>query len=102
MNRKEFIESEIRNFPNDPLNYYLLAIEYKKMEAYDSFEATMENLLVQFPDYMPTYYLFAEYLFDRNLEEKATLIAQQGIGHAKEAKNQKLVNELEQLINLSA
>jgi len=101
MNRKEFIESEIRNFPNDPLNYYLLAIEFRKLELYDSFEATMENLLVHFPAYMPTYYLYTEYLFDRNHEQKATQIAEQGIAYARQAKNQKLVNELEQLINLS-
>jgi hypothetical protein len=101
MNRKEFIESEIRNFPNDPLNYYLLAIEFRKVELYDSFEATMEKLLVQFPAYMPTYYLYAEYLYDRDQEQKATQIAEQGIVLARQAKNQKLVNELEQLINLS-
>jgi hypothetical protein len=50
---------------------------------------------------MPTYYLYAEYLFDRNHEQKATQIAEQGIAYARQAKNQKLVNELEQLINLS-
>jgi hypothetical protein len=101
MNRKEFIESEIKNFPNDPLNYYLLAIEFRKIEEYASFEATMENMLIQFPGYMPTYYLYAEYLFDVNQEQKATQIAQQGIKLALQNQNQKLVKELEQLINLS-
>lgn len=101
MNRKEFIESEIKNFPNDPLNYYLLAIEFKKIEEYASFEATMENMLIQFPEYMPIYYLYAEYLFDVNQEQKATQIAKQGIKLALQNQNQKLVKELEQLINLS-
>jgi hypothetical protein len=30
MNRKEFIEEEIKKEPNNPFNYYLLAFEYKK------------------------------------------------------------------------
>ncbi len=102
MNRKEFIETEIKNFPNDPLNYYLLAIEFRKTEEYQAFEEICTNMLVQFPDYMPTYYLFAEYLFDCNQEDLATKIAKQGIELALQMNNIKLSNELEQLINLSS
>ena len=101
MNRKEFIETEIKNFPNDPLNYYLLAIEFRKTEEYQSFESICSKMLVEFPDYLPSYYLFAEYLFDRNQEDQATIIAKQGIKLALQLNNEKLSNELEQLINLS-
>jgi hypothetical protein len=101
MNRQKFIEIEIKNEPNNPFNYYLLALEFRKNEDFNSFEMTLEDMLVRFTAYLPTYYVYAEYLFQVENFAKGSQIAKLGIKLAEEIENGKLKKELEQLIELS-
>lgn len=102
MNRKEFIENEIKLDPQNPLNYYLLALEYRKLANHIKFENTLEILLDRFDTYLPTYYLYAEYLYSNNLNEKAYKIAMKGIDLTLITKNTKMLNELKQLIEINS
>src|SRR5690606_553113 len=64
--RIKFLQDEIENFPEDPFNYYALAMEYVSTGnpgARDLFE----KLFKDFPTYLPTYYQAANYFF--NAEE---------------------------------
>jgi len=101
MKRQEFIKSEIELEPNNPLNYYLLAIEYRKSNEDLSLEDLLEFMLERFSNYLPIYYFYAEHLFQNNKTEKALNIAEQGIALAEELNNIKLVKELNQLIAIN-
>jgi hypothetical protein len=59
MNRKEFIEEEIKKEPNNPFNYYLLAFEYKKQGKFTDLETIAEYILEIHADYQPIYYFYA-------------------------------------------
>lgn len=101
MNRKEFIEEEIKREPNNPLNYYLLAFEYRNEGNFTELEITAEYILIKHTDYQPIYYFYAEYLYETNRENLGEKIASEGIRLAKINKNNKIVNELEQLIEIN-
>ena len=98
MNRKKIIENEILIDPNNPLNHYLLAIELRQEMNFDKFETTLEFMLINFKDYLPIYFLYAEYLFQIDNNEKARTLAHIGIGIAIERNNEKVARELNQLI----
>lgn len=98
MNRQEIISSEIENDPNNPFNYYLLAIEFRQLNSFQDLENVMELMLERFEYYLPLYYFYAEHLFQMDKIEKATQISERGIRLAQESGNSKLVNELKQLI----
>ena len=101
MDRKEFIKNEINQDPMDPFNHYLLGIEYQKegaiKEAFDLFE----EIITQFPDYVATYYTYANALFASDDEDKAEKIIRQGIEEAKKKGAAKALKELKQLLELN-
>jgi tetratricopeptide (TPR) repeat protein len=101
MDRKEFIKNEINQDPKDPFNHYLLAIEYQKegtlKESFDQFE----ELIIQFPDYVATYYTYANALLASEEEDKAEIIIQKGIEEAEKKGAAKALKELKQLLELN-
>jgi tetratricopeptide (TPR) repeat protein len=101
MDRKEFIKNEINQDPMDPFNYYLLAIEYQKegmrQEAFEKFE----QMITDFPDYVATYYTYANALLEENEEEKAEAIIHLGLKVAEEKGAAKALKELKQLLELN-
>ncbi len=101
MDRKEFIKNEINQDPTDPFNHYLLAIEYQKegsiKESFDLFE----EIITQFPDYVATYYTYANALLASDEEDKAEKIIQKGIEEAEKKGAAKALKELKQLLELN-
>jgi tetratricopeptide (TPR) repeat protein len=101
MDRKEFIKNEINLDPMDPFNHYLLAMEYQKegglKESFDLFE----EIIIQFPDYVATYYTYANALLASDKEDKAEKIIRQGINEAEKKGAAKALKELKQLLELN-
>jgi tetratricopeptide (TPR) repeat protein len=102
MIRKEFIENEIKLDPENPMNYYLLALEFRKLGNYLEFESALESLINRFNNYLPTYYIYAEYLFSNNQNEKAEEIIKKGIDLAFVTENTKMIKELKQLNEINS
>ena len=101
MDRKEFIKNEINQDPTDPFNHYLLAIEYlKEGEMEESFKQ-FESILSHFPDYIATYYTYANALLAAGKEERAEEIVQIGIVQAEKKGAAKALKELKQLLELN-
>lgn len=101
MNRKEFIEEEINKEPNNPFNYYLLAFEYKMEGNFSQLETIAEYIIEKYGDYQPIYYFYAEHLYATDKEHLGKQVALEGIKLAKKYLNNKIVHELEQLININ-
>jgi tetratricopeptide (TPR) repeat protein len=101
MDRKEFIKKEINSDPEDPFNYYLLAIECQKEGAIDEAFSLFTRLLADFPDYIATYYTYANALLTDKQELKAEEIIKQGIELAEKKGDAKALKELKQLLELN-
>ena len=101
MDRKEFIKNEINQDPTDPFNYYLLAIEYQREGAIKESFMQFESIISDFPDYVATYYTYANALLSANKEDRAEEIIQAGIQQAEKKGAAKALNELKQLLELN-
>lgn len=89
--------SQLKQFaleePDDPFNQYALALEYLKSNPEES--GRLFDLLVQRqPQYLPTYYPYAQWLIDHKNFGKAEEIFQQGIQAARNAKDEKMLKEM--------
>jgi len=100
MNRKEFLKRELKDNPNEPLNYYMLALEYKKDNEVLTSKSYFTNLLLNFESYIPTYYTYASYLVELGEELFAEKILKKGLEVAKAANHQKATLEIQGLIDL--
>ncbi|MHA8098698.1 tetratricopeptide repeat protein [Aquirufa aurantiipilula] len=101
MERKEFIKNEIKQEPENPFNYYLLALELKKEGDVGSSIETFNLLVDNFPSYIATYYSFADYLLELGKDDKAKEILDTGIERAEASGSTKALHELKQLLELN-
>jgi hypothetical protein len=101
MNRKEIILQEIEKNPQEPLNYYLLALEERRNKEWEACINLLKNLIEQFPTYHPSYYVLAEIFYQLDRIEEGTSIAERGIQQAKVLQLGKVLHELEQLMLLN-
>src|SRR5688572_26342778 len=84
--------------PNDPFNIYGLALEYQKTDIKQS-ERYFDQLLNNFPDYLPTYYHAAKLKSSLKLNEDAINIYKRGIYLAKKLNEPKAQQELQSAYN---
>jgi len=92
-NLEYFLESE----PEDPFNWYAIAIEHKSKNIAKAQEY-FEHLLTHFPNYLATYYQVAELLIDNHKKEQAEVILNKGIELAKKQNNANTLRELQNLL----
>jgi tetratricopeptide (TPR) repeat protein len=100
MNRKEFIISELKDNPNDPFNQYLMALEYLKENNRGEAISIFDNIYNTSPNYLPVYYIFALNLIEMKRFKEAQLIIEKGIQLANSTNEEKVKNELSQLLDL--
>jgi len=91
--RIKYLQEEIENFPDDPFNYYALALEYAGSAPHEA-EPFFRKLLDKFPDYLPVYYQAANYYFDKGDIARAEDVFLAGISLAEKQKNEKTLREL--------
>lgn len=91
--RIKYLQEEIENFPEDPFNYYALALEYAGSSPPEA-ERLFGKLLSDFPDYLPVYYQAANYYFEKGDFRKAEDLFLTGISLAEKQKNEKTLREL--------
>jgi tetratricopeptide (TPR) repeat protein len=98
MNRSEFILNEIKEDPQNPLNYYFLAVEERSIGNTESCILILQNLIKNHPDYHPSYYTLADLFYTLDRIDEGTHVAELGIEKAKDLQLLKVLHELEQLI----
>jgi hypothetical protein len=92
MERIEMLKSWIETEPLEPFNYYGLALEYQKLGDARAAEM-LDKLLVDFKEYLPTYYTAAKY-FEVSDFDKTKTIYEKGIVLATQQGNLKAQQEL--------
>lgn len=91
--RLKFLLDDLEENPDDPFNYYALALEYQKTDKMAA-EKYFTELLQRFPDYLPAYYHAAGFFFDRGDNGKAEAVYLKGIQLAEKLNNLKTLKEL--------
>jgi tetratricopeptide (TPR) repeat protein len=87
---KEFIAEE----PENPFNFYALALEIRDFDQQEA-GRLFDLLLLNHPDYLPVYFPSAHFFFELGQIEKAKNIFEQGIDLAKSQKAEKTLKELQ-------
>jgi len=92
MDRIRQLEKFLEEDPDDPFNTYALALEHVKGDK-DKARSLFEKLLKEKPDYLPTYYPFAQLLIETG-GEITEAVFKQGIETARRLNDQKALKEL--------
>lgn len=98
-NRIKALESFIKEDPNDPFNYYALAMELRYRDKHRATEL-LHQVNQDFPDYLPSYFQLAGILSDKGLKEEAVAMLNRGIKVAEKQSNKKILAELRQYLSI--
>lgn len=85
-----FVEEE----PGDPFNVYALAMEFINGQP-ERARPYFDQLLIEHPDYLPTYYHAAALYADMNQRDRAAALYETGIELARVQNNPKIRLELQ-------
>jgi tetratricopeptide (TPR) repeat protein len=85
-----FVQEE----PGEPFNIYALAMEYMNGQPMQA-RVYFDQLLLTFPDYLPTYYHAAATYAELNERERAAELYKKGIELAEAQGKQKTLLELQ-------
>jgi|SRR5690606_33149290 len=90
---------QLLNFLNegskDPFIRYAIATEYLKLQQYDLALKYYEDLVLNDPDYVGTYYHLGGLLEKLERKEEAIAIYEKGMATAKKVKNMHALSELQ-------
>lgn len=86
----QFMDEE----PGNPFNLYALAMEYLTGQP-EQARVYFDQLLIQFPDYLPTYYHAAALYTDLDQRDRAADLYEKGIALAQAQQNTKTLQELQ-------
>ena len=79
--------------PSDPFNQYALALEYLKHDPAKS-ESLFTELMETHPEYLPTYYPFAQLLAGKKDRQRTESVFLAGIEQARVSNDLKALREL--------
>lgn len=93
LDRLELLKEFAKEEPENPFNWYALAIEYLSIEPNES-EKYFNKLLNSFEAYLPTYYTAATFFSEREEQERARETFEKGITLAQQYQDLKALSEL--------
>jgi len=83
--RLEILQKSLKATPHDAFTRYLVALELAKLKRPDEAIAEFEKLITEHPDYVPTYYQFAQLCENLGRTDEAAQIYQKGLIAARHA-----------------
>ncbi|GAB4031496.1 tetratricopeptide repeat protein [Spirosoma jeollabukense] len=86
----QFVQEE----PGEPFNVYALAMEYLNSQP-EQARIYFDQLLTEYPDYLPTYYHAAALYAELDQRDRAADLYEKGIKLALAQNNQKTLLELQ-------
>lgn len=95
--RIELLEKFIKEDPDDPFNYYALALEYQQANPSQA-KQLFEYLLMNHAGYLPVYYTAGIFYADLAEESKALEILNEGVALARSISDTKALRELQSAI----
>jgi tetratricopeptide (TPR) repeat protein len=99
MNRISVLLELLKESPDDAFILYAIGLEFEKSGDHHKAMEFYSKLIKNHPDYLPTYYMFAHFLYQRAEYQNAYKIAQEGIHLSDKLKDPKTKLELESLMD---
>ena len=96
--RLKLLEQFVKEEPEDPFNWYALALEETKQDSNRAVEL-FEYVLEKHPDYLPSYYHAGNLYQSIGNQKRAIEILQTGVELAKLQGERKTLNELRTLLD---
>ncbi len=93
LDRLQILREFIKEEPENPFNYYALALELRETGPKEAIEL-FDYLLLNHPDYLPVYFPSAHFFEAQNEIEKAKEVFEKGIRLAITQKDEKALKEL--------
>jgi tetratricopeptide (TPR) repeat protein len=87
------LEAFILEEPDEPFNYYALAMEYETVIP-DRALSILENLVISHPAYLPSYYKLGHFYWEDDELQKALEVFEAGILLAENYNDAKTLSEL--------
>ncbi|MBX2945480.1 MAG: tetratricopeptide repeat protein [Cyclobacteriaceae bacterium] len=101
LTRIEQLLKYVEEDPNDSFSLYALALEYKKNNPIEALKL-FRQLLINHPDYLPTYYQAGLMMEESGNINEALNLYGQGIGLARKQNDMGTLKELQAAYNLLA
>lgn len=98
--RLAFLEKVTKEGSQDPLAWYGLAMEYRKLERWDEALQTFSALRTSQPDYVAMYLMCGQMLAELGRAEEARTWFEAGVERARAKGDGHAVSELESAIAL--
>ena len=96
--RIRLLEQFVKDEPDDPFNWFALALEQMKFDRAKALE-TFEYVLTRHPDYLPTYYHAGSLYQGIGNQERAVSILNAGVDLARRLGDKKTLSELRMLLD---
>lgn len=97
INRIHQIEQMLKEDPQDPFLHYALCLEYTKISQTKG-KPLWEDLLQEFPEYLPAYYQAGSCFAELGHKEQAIEIWKKGAEEAVKQKDHHTLTELKNII----
>ena len=96
--RLKLLEQFVKEEPEDPFNWYALALEVSKLNPSRASEL-FEYVLEKHPEYLPSYYHAGNLYLSQGNQERARDVLQIGVNLARQKGEQKTMGELRTLLD---
>jgi Tfp pilus assembly protein PilF len=93
LDRLQLLRDFIKEEPENPFNFYALALELREKDHEEASEL-FDYVLVNHPDYLPVYFPSAHYFAELNALQKARETFEKGIHLAQSKNEEKALKEL--------
>lgn len=97
--RLAFLEKVTKEGSEDPLAWYGLAMEYRKLERWDEALQTFTTLRTQKPDYVAMYLMCGQMLAEIGRKDEARAWMEAGIERARATGNSHALSELDSALS---
>lgn len=98
--RLDILMKSLEANPQDAFTRYLVALELSKLNRYEEAIAQFETLVNEHPNYVPTYYQFAQLCEDLGRHDEAIRIYKLGLVVARHAHDSHTASELRAALDM--
>lgn len=93
LERIELLKGYCAEEPQNPFNYYALALEFREFEIAEAGKL-FDFVIANFPNYLPVYFPAAQFFFENENHPKAKNLFEAGIELAQSLNDEKAKKEL--------
>jgi tetratricopeptide (TPR) repeat protein len=98
--RLEVLLKSLEGNPDDAFTRYLVALELSKLKRHEEAIVQFETLVKEHPNYVPTYYQFAQLCENLGRTDEAIRIYKLGLVAARNARDSHTASEIQAALDM--